>query len=75
MAEGSHQLLPLLVSQQKAPRWQEPAWLRQKLADLQILTPRLESTGDMELQPVASPTSLSVYPGVAWGNAPASCQH
>ena len=65
----------LCVSQQKVPRWQEPAWLRQKLADLQILTLKLESTGDMELQLVASPTSLSVHPGVAWGNGPSSWQH
>ena len=65
-ASSSH----FCVSQQKVPRWQEPAWLRQKLADLQILTPKLESTGDMELQLVASPTSLSVHPGGGLGKWP-----
>ena len=73
MAEAAASSSHFCVSQQKVPRWQEPAWLRQKLVDLQILT--LESIGDMELQLVASPTSLSVHPGVAWGNGPASWQH
>ena len=69
-ARSSH----FCVSQQEVPRWQEPAWLRQKLVGLQILTPKLDSAGDMWLRLVTSPTSLCVHPGVAQGNAAASWQ-